>query len=140
MFVPADALASAEGIHQPWLHTDGRHGCLEAADHEKRTALVGEQERLLRRQAVAAGQWIKVDVAARCLRVQPLAYVALAGTRGGGQLGRCQTAVAGEGLVQAKTIAQDDQGGVIGGAKIIDGPTHEVVQSLVVDHEVLLLV
>jgi hypothetical protein len=54
--------------------------------------------------------------------------------RGVGQLGRCQSGAAGESLVQAKPIAQDDQRGMIGGSEVVDGPTYEVVQSLVVDH------
>src|SRR5581483_6290168 len=77
VLVPANTRAAGKGLHELWLDTSGGHCGLEGADEEGRAGLVGEQERLLGRETVAARDGIVVHVAAGRLGIQPLPNVAL---------------------------------------------------------------
>ena len=65
---------------------------LEEPGQVGRAVRIGQRDRLLGRQRVAAAVGVVVDVAARRLGVQPLADVALGGAGALGQFGRRQTA------------------------------------------------
>ena len=93
-----------------------------------RALLVGQRHRLLGRQRVAPAGGVVVDVAARGLRVQPLAHVALADAGAPRQLGRRQAAGAGERAVEAELVAHHDERRVEGRADLVDGAEDELLE------------
>src|SRR5207247_9123321 len=88
VLVPADTLAGAEGGGDLGLVLEEGGQDLEAALSEGRALLVGEDHGLLGVEAKARRRGIVVDVAARGLRAEPLADVALGRARTRGELGR----------------------------------------------------
>ena len=70
-----------------------------------RTRLVGQDHRLLGRHAVAPRRRVVVDVAARGVRIEPLADVALGGAGARGQFGGSEWPVGGQRLVEPEFVA-----------------------------------
>ena len=84
VLVPAHALAGPEALGDVGLVLDERRKQLEGARDEDRAVVMGERERLLRREPEGAG--LVLDVPAGGLLAEPLAQVALAATRAGRQV------------------------------------------------------
>ena len=87
VLVPADADAAARGLGDPRRVEHRAERDLEEAGQVRGAVRVGQRDRLLGRQRVAAALGVVLDVAARRLRVQPLADVALGGAGAVGELG-----------------------------------------------------
>jgi hypothetical protein len=131
--VPADPLAALRRLGDPRRVEHRAERELEEAGQVRRARLVGECVRLLRGQRVAAAVGLVLDVAARGLRVQPLADVALGGAGAARELGRRQRPGAGERAVEPEPVAHDDERGVERRADLVDGAEHELVQLLQVE-------
>ena len=142
VLVPADALASAEALRdaRPAVHHGGRG--LEDPGHRHRARLVGEDERVLGGQRVAVLAAVIGHEAARGLRVEPLAHVALV------RVGARRELAGGDGLgvghraVQAELVAHGDERGVQRGADLGGDLTGECLDATLVEclHDVLLRV
>ena len=135
VLVPADALPALRTLDDPRRVDHRAERDLEEPRQVRRAVLVGQRRRLLRRQGVAAGGRVVLDVAARGLVVQPLAHVALAGARAARELVRGERAGAGEGAVQAELVAHDDERGVERRADLVDGAEDECLELGPVDRD-----
>ena len=111
---------------------------LEEPRQVRGAARVGERDRLLGRQRVAAAVGVVVDVAARRLGVQPLAHVALGGAGALGQLGRRQPAGAGQRPIPAELVAHHHQRRVQRRSDLVHGAEDELHQLVAVDLDGLL--
>jgi len=133
VLVPADAGAAAGGVGDPRCVEHRAQGDLEEAGQVGGTVFLGQRKRLLGRQRVAAAGGVVVHVAARGLRVQPFAHVALGGAGARGELGRGERAGAGQCAVQAELVAHHHQRRVQRRADLVDGAEHELLQLLLVE-------
>jgi hypothetical protein len=77
------------------------------------------------------------DIAAGGLAGQPFGDIPRVAVAALGQLGRRARPGGGQGLVQAQLVADDDVGGVDGGAEVPHEPVQELVQLGFVDGHVL---
>ena len=119
--------------------TDGAERDLEEAGQERRAALVGEGDDVLRRQGVGAVGGLVGDERAGRLGVEPLAGVGLGGAGRRGERGRRHRAAVGERLVVAEPVAHDDEGAVERGAHLVDGAEDERHQGVGVDRRGLVV-
>ena len=123
--VPADALAGPERFRDFRLvQHEGRHHVADRA-HEIGAVLVGEHHRLLGEHRKLAGDRLVLNVAAGCLRRQPLAHAAFGGAARSRKLLRGHRALGREHLVKAEAVANLDQRRVGGGAEISQHLAHE---------------
>ena len=133
VLVPADAVAAAHRLLDPRRVDHRAERDLEEAGQVRRAVLVGQRDRLLGRERVAPALRVVLDVAARRLRVQPLAHVALGRAGARGQVGGRERAGAGERAVEAELVAHHDERGVQRRADLVDCLEHELLQLLHVE-------
>jgi len=133
LIAPGDTLASAKALRDLGLVLDGADGVLEAADHVHGAVLVGEDHRLLGRQAKTARVRVVGEVARGGVVGQPLAQVALRAAAARRELLGGGRAVLPERAIKPQPITQLDQGDAVGAAEIADDPAHELVQRVLVD-------
>ena len=131
--VPADAgsgprrLRDARGVD----HRSERD--LEETGQVGRALLVGQRDRVLCRQRVATARRVVLDVTARCLRVQPLACVALRDRRPLCQLRRRQRPGCGQGLIEPELVAHHHERRVQRRPDLVDRPKDELLQAIGID-------
>ena len=126
--MPADALAGLKRRAQFWFVVDQRAGDLKCAWQIARAAFIGERERLLRRQGESFRRRIVGHVAARSLRAEPFADVALGGAGARGEFGGRERPGSGHRFVQAQPLADDDERGVHRRTHVPDGFAEEVLK------------
>ena len=132
VLVPADAVAVDEPLGDALAHRDGGVRGLERAQHLVRAGLVGEHQRVLGRQHEARRSVID-DEAARGLRVEPLAHVALLGAGALGQFGRRDGLAVGHRLVEAELLAERHERDVERRAELGRGVAEERLELGLVD-------
>ena len=142
VLVPADALARAEALRdaRPAVHHGGRR--LEDPGHRHGARLVGEDERVLGGQRVAVLAAVIGHEAARGLRVEPLAHVALVRVGARREFAGAYGLGVGHRAIQAELVAHGDERGVERGADLSGDLTGECLDATLVEclHGVLLRV
>jgi hypothetical protein len=133
VLVPPDTGAAAGGVRDPAGTGDGADGDLEQPGQERRARLVGEGDGMLGRERVAGRRGVVVHDRAGRLRIEPLAGVVRVGAGGHRELGRRERTSVGQGPVVAELVAHHDEGGVEGGADLVDGPEDERHEPVAVD-------
>ena len=133
VLVPGDAVAGAHRLRDERRVDDRAERELEEAGEERGAVRVGEHGGLLGREAVAAAAGVVRQVAARRLRVQPLAHVRLGRARARRQLGGDQRPRCGQRPVEPEPVADHDQSGVQRRADLVDRREHELLQLLRVE-------
>ena len=133
VLVPADTGAAAGGVGDPAGTGDRADGDLEQPRQERRARLVGEGDGVLGRERVAGRRGVVVHDRAGRLRVEPLPGVVRVRAGGHRELGRRERAAVGQGPVVAELVADHDEGGVEGGADLVDGPEDEGHEPVAVD-------
>ena len=123
--VPADTLAGDGGVNDPRRVVDRAQRDLKEPRQEGRAVGVGERHGLLRREDVAAGLGLILDVAARRLGVEPLARVSLGHVAAFRELGRGQRSGAGHRAVETQAVSHHDQRRVQCRADLLDRPKDE---------------
>ena len=126
VLVPADAGPAAERLGDLRLVAHGGRHQLEGAGEERRAVLVGERDRVLGGQRVAAV--LVGHVAAGGLRAQPLAHVALAGAGALRELARRERACSRHRLVEPEPVADHDERRVQRRPELADRLVHERVR------------
>ena len=131
--VPADTGAGPDHVGDARRVVQRPECDLEQARQVGGAGVVGQGHRLLRGQLVASGVGVVVDEVAGRLGVEPLADVALGAIGACGQLGGGGGAGTGQRPVETELVAHHHQGGVQGGADLVDGPEDELHDLVVVD-------
>src|SRR5271166_4742560 len=108
MLVPADTLASSEGLRDFRFVEIGCLHDVEGAGEKGRRTLFGERHRLLRRERKGVLLGMKVYVSGRGLAGKPLTHIALVQARLLSELGRRDRRAVGHRLVEAETIAEQN--------------------------------
>jgi hypothetical protein len=138
VLVPAEAIAAAGRLDDLGRVDYGAERHLKEPGQVGRAVRIGERDRLLRRQRVAAAVGVVRDVAARRLGVQPFANVALGGAGALGQLSGRQRALSGERPVQAELVAHHHQRRIQGRADFVNRAEYELLELVAVDLDGLL--
>ncbi len=131
---PGHALAAAERLERLVLVEPHRGRRVPGVRDVQRAVLVGQHQRLLRRQFVGVADRVVRDVAARRLRVEPLAHVARRAAGARSELVGAQRSGAGHGLVQAELGAEADHHAAVAGGEVADGAHDEGVELGSIDH------
>ena len=133
VLVPAHSPSGAEALHDAWGHAHHRRHTLEDPGQTDRARVVGQDERLLRRQFIGLGRGVVAQEAARRLRVGPLPHVALMGPGAGSKVGRRQRPRLRQHLVEPELVADRGQHRVVRRADLLDDQTEEGLQLALVD-------
>jgi hypothetical protein len=136
---PAEAGAALRHVGDVRRVEHRPDGYLEETRHVRGAVLVGERDRLLRRQRVATAGRVVLHEAAGRLGVQPLAGVALGDVGATGQLGGRQRLAVGHRPVQAEPVAHHHQRRVERGAHFLHRAEHELIQLVCVQGARVLL-
>ena len=138
VLVPAEAVAAARALDDRRRVDHRPDRSLEQTGQIRRAARVGECDRLLGRQRVAATVRVVLHEPARRLGVQPFAHVTLGGSGALGELGRRQRSSTGQPAVQAELVAHHHERRVQRRADLVDGAEYELHQLVAVDLDGLL--
>ena len=135
VLVPAEAVAFAGRLDDLRRVHDRAEGDLEEPRQVGRALRIGQRERLLRRQRVAAARGLVFDVAARRLGVQPFADVSLGRSGSLGELRGRERPGPGELAVQAELVAHHDERRVQRRPHLVHCPEHELLELGAVDRD-----
>ena len=133
VLVPADPVAGARGVDDAVGVDDRAVQDLEQPAHERGAGLVGQRDRVLRRQRVASGAGVVIDERPGRLGVEPFAGVVLVGAGALGEFGGGAGAVCRQVAVVAEAVAHHDERCIECGSGLLDRPEHERHQLFGID-------